>query len=352
MSGAAETAKTAKGKPGGKKGAPRAKAPEKKETEPKTGERQTKGAASGARGGKKSAPRTEETPGQAAPAAQAGAVETGQAAPGAASPEAPGGQTAASAPERPAYKGGGQTKKAGGRHLAGASESRNILGGKLPSAAAEEYKMLRTAVSFAAAVSGGGCKAIGVTSPLPSEGKSVTCVNLAITFALMDLRVLLLDCDMRRPVIARALNLQASPGVSNMLAGASAPGDILQRVERGGAGFDVIVSGDIPPNPSELLGSARAGDVFGELARGYDYIFADLPPTALVSDAAALSKTLSGFVMVVRAGQTRRDDVRRSAELLKLAGANIFGFVLNGAPRADGKRYYAYGYGRRGGEDG
>jgi capsular exopolysaccharide synthesis family protein len=239
-----------------------------------------------------------------------------------------------------------QTKKADrGRHLPGASDARYVLGDKTPFATTEEYKMLRTSVSFAAAVELGGCKLVGVTSPLPSDGKSITCMNLAIAFAMTHLRVLLLDCDLRRPVVARTLGLLPSPGISNVLAGITPVGEARQCAESGGASFDVIPSGDIPPNPSELLGSSRARSLFETLAESYDYIFVDLPPLTLVSDAAALSKTLSGLVMVVRAGQTKRDDIRRSVELLKLAGANLFGFVLNGATPAGSSGYYRYGYG-------
>jgi capsular exopolysaccharide synthesis family protein len=204
--------------------------------------------------------------------------------------------------------------------------------------------MLRVAVSFAVAVYGGNCKIIGVTSPLSTEGKSITCINLALAFAMANFRVLIVDCDLRRPNIANLLDITSSLGISNVLAGICEKNEALCEITHDGVRLDVISSGDIPPNPSELLGSKIAEKVFGSLAKKYDYIFVDLPPVLPVSDAVAVSRRLSGLVMMIRAGQTKRDDVRRSLERLNLAGANVLGFVLNGVQRSGSKRYYSGKY--------
>ncbi|MDR1158003.1 MAG: CpsD/CapB family tyrosine-protein kinase [Oscillospiraceae bacterium] len=225
-------------------------------------------------------------------------------------------------------------------------DRQHILGEKMPFALIEEYKMLRTAVTFAASTGGETCKLIGVTSPLHSEGKSITCLNLAIAFALTQVRVLLLDCDLRKPNIAPLLSISAAPGVSNVLANMCGVSKAVCKLRRHDARLDVVPSGDIPPNPSELLGSERAGAVLTALSQSYDYIFVDLPPALLVSDAMALSRHLSGLVAVIRAGQTKKDDVLLTLERFRLANANVLGFVLNGAPRASAKRYYASKYGQ------
>jgi capsular exopolysaccharide synthesis family protein len=225
-------------------------------------------------------------------------------------------------------------------------ERLHILSEKTPFSLTEEYKMLRTAVTFAASTGGETCKIVGVTSPLHSEGKSITCLNLAIAFALTQVRVLLLDCDLRKPNIAPLLSIPATPGVSNVLANMCGTGKAVCKLRREDIRLDVIPSGDIPPNPSELLGSERAGAALAMLSQSYDYLCVDLPPSLLVSDAMALSKHLSGLVVVVRAGQTKKDDVKLALERFRLANASVLGFVLNGAPRTSAKRYYKSRYGQ------
>ncbi|MDR0671561.1 MAG: CpsD/CapB family tyrosine-protein kinase, partial [Oscillospiraceae bacterium] len=145
-------------------------------------------------------------------------------------------------------------------------ERLRILNEKTPFALTEEYKMLRTSITFAASTGGDACKIIGVTSPLHSEGKSITCLNLAIAFALTQTRVLLLDCDLRKPNVAPLLSIPAAPGVSNVLANMCGLSKALCKLRRDDIRLDVIPSGDIPPNPSELLGSARAGTALATLS--------------------------------------------------------------------------------------
>lgn len=225
--------------------------------------------------------------------------------------------------------------------------SSRLIDKDTPFTTVEEYKMLRTAVTFAAAVDSGNCKVVGITSPMTSDGKSVTCMNLAVAFAMTNARVLLLDCDLRRPVIAQSFACAPSPGISNVIAGACPANAAIRKVTQNGAEFDIIPSGDIPPNPSELLGSEKAKKIFAELAESYDYIFVDLPPVLVVSDPIVLSKLLSGMIIVVRAGRTKRSDLKGSLDRLKIADANVIGFVLNGVPRSGLRKYYSdrYGYG-------
>jgi capsular exopolysaccharide synthesis family protein len=233
----------------------------------------------------------------------------------------------------------------------GISQNRkNLLSESTPFSTTEEYKMLRASVAFAASAGMENCKIVGITSALPEEGKTMTCLNLAISFALTRANVLVVDCDLRKPSVSEYLSVFSAPGLSNVLAGMSTLRNVIHEVEHAGEFFDVIPSGDIPPNPSELLGSERMGAVLDELAEKYDYVFLDFPPVLLVSDVLVLSKRLTGVAMVVRAGQTKKDDVRVSLERLKLAQAHVLGFVLNRVQRPGGRSYaprYEYGYGRQ-----
>jgi capsular exopolysaccharide synthesis family protein len=227
---------------------------------------------------------------------------------------------------------------------------KNLLSESTAFSTTEEYKMLRASIAFAASAGTERCKIVGITSALPEEGKTMTCLNLAISFALTRANVLVVDCDLRKPSVSEYLSVLSAPGLSNVLAGMSTLGNVIHEVERTGESFNVIPSGDIPPNPSELLGSERMGAVLDELAKTYDYVFLDFPPLLLVSDALVLSRRLTGVAMVVRAGQAKRDDVRAALERLKLAQAHVLGFVLNRVQRPGGRRLYApyeYGYGRQ-----
>ena len=211
----------------------------------------------------------------------------------------------------------------------------------------EEYKTLRTNIMFS--IPSDGCKIIGVSSAEPMEGKSINCLNLAITFAQINKRVLLIDCDLRLPKQASLLNLDAIPGISNVLVGMNTICEAVQKTSY--PDLDVILSGDIPPNPSELLGSENMGKILLELSQSYDYVLVDLPPINIVSDTAAISKYLSAVILVVRATVSKRDNVKKAINQLELAGINIIGIVLNGVISKMGisRKYGKYGhYGKYG----
>lgn len=206
----------------------------------------------------------------------------------------------------------------------------------------EAYKTLRTNTMFSLAETE-GCKVILVTSSLQSEGKSINTLNLAISFAEAENRVLLIDCDLRRPKLARLLRKSSPVGLSNLLLNPSLvekailPSDIN--------GLDVILAGDIPPNPSELLGSARMGSLLDKLKEHYDYILLDTPPVNMVTDAVVLGSKSDGVLFVVRTNQSERDSVMRAVEQLEYAKIKILGFVMSDA--AIGQSNYGYRkYGR------
>lgn len=190
----------------------------------------------------------------------------------------------------------------------------------------EAYKTLRTNVTFALAGED-GCKVIVVTSSLQQEGKSTTAVNLALSFAETDKRVLIIDCDMRRPKLGRLLNMKSPVGLSNLLLDPSLLDDGM--IKHYGA-IDVILAGAVPPNPSELLGSPQMEKLLNKMKREYDYIILDTPPINMVTDAVVLGPRSNGVLLVVRANQSERGAVGHAVNQLQYAQVKLLGFVLNG----------------------
>lgn len=220
-----------------------------------------------------------------------------------------------------------------------AEERRNLLSAKSDFFVREAYKTLRTNVSFALADSEEGGKVIVVTSSLQSEGKSITAVNLAISYAMTDRKVLIIDCDLRKPKLARLLRLSSSAGLSNLIVDPKLRVEAILSTDV--KGLDVILSGDIPPNPSELLGSPRMEKLIAELRMEYDFIILDSPPVNLVTDAVVLAPQSDGVLFLVRANHSERGAVIHAVEQLEYAKAKILGFVLNGVDME--KTHYGYG---------
>jgi capsular exopolysaccharide synthesis family protein len=205
----------------------------------------------------------------------------------------------------------------------------------------EAYRSLRTNVNFTFADTE-GCKVVMVTSSLQGEGKSITALNLSISLGQTDNKVLLIDCDLRRPRLARLMNTGASVGVSNLLMDLQQlDSAIISNEEHG---IDMIFAGDIPPNPAELLASQRMKKLLEILRKRYDYIIIDSPPVDLVVDAVALSAQCDGVLYVVRAGRSERGAVIDGMEQLEYAGAKVIGFVFNGVTSETTKGYGKYRY--------
>jgi capsular exopolysaccharide synthesis family protein len=242
--------------------------------------------------------------------------------------------------------GHGKKKRRKAGTLTKAQEQELILNDKSPFSLREAYNTLRTNIIFS--VASEGCKVIGLTSAIELEGKSTNCINLALSFAETKARVLLLDCDLRRPNVARLLNLVAGRGISNVIVGLSPLDKVIRHVAN--KNLDVITSGDIPPNPTELLGSQKMQDVMRELSTRYDYILVDTPPVNVVADASIISKFMTGIVFVVMQGASERDSVTDAIDQLTFADAKLLGFLLNCAlPKKRGrgkyyKKYKKYGY--------
>lgn len=205
----------------------------------------------------------------------------------------------------------------------------------------EAYRTLQTNLRFS--LPGEDTKVICLTSGNSSEGKSTTVLNLAISLAESGKSVLLIDGDMRRPSLSRLLIEKASPGLSNLLAGLCTVEQSIRRNIR--PRLDVIFSGEIPPNPLELLGSPRMAQLIEELKGRYDYILLDTPPVGIVSDACEVASHTHGVLFLVHQNETEKDTVLRGIRQLELANAKLLGFVLNGVTPEGGKRYkYKYKY--------
>ena len=205
----------------------------------------------------------------------------------------------------------------------------------------ESYKVLRSNIMFSLAKK--GCKVIAVTSSIASEGKSTTCFNTAITFAETGAKVLVIDCDMRRPNVAKLLNVKGDKGLSNILVGESTVDQVLIHSEYNG--LDVITAGNIPPNPTELLTSDNVSSTIDALKEKYDYIFLDTPPVTIVTDAILLSKVCDGFVVVVRQTRAEKRMLTDAVSKLRFVDAKIIGFVFNGVVVSkSGYGYYKKNY--------
>lgn len=203
----------------------------------------------------------------------------------------------------------------------------------------EAYKSLRTNLHFS--LCGKKCKKIGITSGASGEGKSITMLNLAISISQTGSKVLLIDADLRRPALARLLMEQATPGLSNVLAGLDTVENAVRKEIY--PNLDLLFSGDVPPNPSELLGSERMSDLIKGMSEQYDYILVDTPPVNVVSDACVMTDLLDGVLLLVRQNRTKKDEVKRAVARLQLTGAKLLGFVLNGVSEK-GKSYNYYYY--------
>lgn len=201
----------------------------------------------------------------------------------------------------------------------------------------EAYRTLRTNIRFA--LRGEGCKSFCITSSAQGEGKSITVVNLAISFAEAGHKVLLIDADLRRPAIARLLVEKATPGLSNLLAGHATEEEAVRPSVY--TNLDVLMSGDIPPNPAELLGSERMAQLVEKMSGKYDYILIDTPPVNIVSDTCVIANMLDGVLLLARQERSRKDNIKRAVNSLKLTGAKLLGCVFNGVPR-ESKGYYNY----------
>lgn len=209
--------------------------------------------------------------------------------------------------------------------------------------AMEQYKLLRTNLDFTLPADG-KCPIIGVTSSMRGEGKSTTAVNLSYVIAEKGSRVLLIDGDLRLPSIAKKMQIDSTPGMTDCLMGREPN---LERFRSKVLdNWYIMPFGEIPPNPSELLGSDRMHNLLETLRERFDYIVVDLPPVNMVSDALSIAACLSGMLVVVREEYTQKRELDACLRQLKLANVRVLGLVMNGARSGKGGygKYRKYGY--------
>ena len=221
-----------------------------------------------------------------------------------------------------------------------------LVGGGISFAASEAYKLLRTKLQFSF-VDDNDCHIIGVSSAMAGEGKSLSSVNLAYSLAQLDKRVLLIDCDMRRPSLSAKLPIKKLPGLSNYLTRQVGMDEIIQTYGNGDEeyAFNVIAAGRNPPNPIELLNSGRMRKALDQLRGAYDYIILDLPPVGEVSDALVVSKLVDGILLVVRQNYCNRNLLSAAVKQFTFVETRILGVVMNCATEeggAYGKYYRGY----------
>jgi succinoglycan biosynthesis transport protein ExoP len=206
---------------------------------------------------------------------------------------------------------------------------------------AETFRQLRTNLQFIDVAN--HPRSIVFTSSVPGEGKSSITANLAITLAAAGSRTVLVEADLRQPKVAEYLGLEGAVGLTSVLVGLAGLDDVLQPWGSNG-GLDVLACGMIPPNPSELLGSAAMVALVRQLESRYEHVIIDSPPLLPVTDAAVLSKLTGGAVMVVGAGRVNRDQVEKALESLGTVGAQVLGVVMNRLPTKGPDAYPQYGY--------
>ncbi|MEW6129401.1 MAG: polysaccharide biosynthesis tyrosine autokinase [Acidobacteriota bacterium] len=210
------------------------------------------------------------------------------------------------------------------------------------STGAEAYRALRTSVMLSSA--GGPPKRVLVTSGQPGEGKTTTTINTAVSLSQLGASVVIVDCDLRKPSTHKVFGLDHSRGVSTYLSRDVELDSVIQKLPI--ANLSLIPCGPIPPNPAELISSDRMKEMLKQLSERYDHILIDSPPLMHVTDPVILSTLVDGVILVVHAGKSTRDLVRRSRQELSSVGAKIFGVVLNNVDFRSGSYddYYYYRY--------
>ncbi len=202
--------------------------------------------------------------------------------------------------------------------------------------ASEAYRTLRTSLLYS--LVDNPPRVIMLSSPGPREGKSTTCSNLAVALAQAGKNTILLDCDLRRPVIQEVFQLRNIRGIVDVLANERPIEKVWHEAMEN---LKVVTTGAVPPNPAELLGSERFSDIIRALRERFDYVLIDAPPVQSVSDPAIIASQSDGVLLVLDAQNTRKRSVRRSVQTLEAVGGSVIGTVLNNVKASD-VEYYGY----------
>ena len=205
----------------------------------------------------------------------------------------------------------------------------------------ESYKAARTSIAYS--ILKKGCKKVAFTSSTKSEGKTVTSINVASALAQqVDTKVLVVECDLRRPRVNTALKIEPTPGLTNYLNDECSLEDIIKDTKIDN--LKAIAYGAIPPNPSELLASEAMADLIKTAEKEYDYIIFDTPPVGIVIDAVPILKAADGVVIVARNNSTTYPELAKTVETVERTDAKIIGVILNRVKPQEtrkGKGYYS-----------
>ena len=201
----------------------------------------------------------------------------------------------------------------------------------------EAYNSIRTNLLFTQ--QGEKCPVFVVTSPTANNGKTINSINLAVSFAQMGKKTLLIDSDMRNPTMHRMFSIPAKNGLSEILAGLT---DNISVSKTGIENLSVLTAGKIPPNPAELLSSSRMDKLLEFVKAHYDCVFIDTPPINIVTDSTLFAqKDITGYILIIKTDTTNIHDVKATVANLEHIEANILGFILNDV-YSDKKKYYSY----------
>lgn len=219
---------------------------------------------------------------------------------------------------------------------------KRLLNADSPFAIKEAYVKLRTSLMFCMTQDGSRpCKVFEITSSNPSEGKSMTAANIAISFAMLGKKTLLIDADMRKPTQKSLWNAKIDSGLCDFLARIGP----LEYLDVEGLPLRIICTGTIPPNPSELLASGRMKVFVSEFAKRYDYVIIDTPPINTVADAQIISTFVDGVVLVVKSAVSKTEELKNAVDAVTRAGGNLCGLVLNDM-NLKSVKYSKYKYGK------
>ena len=200
----------------------------------------------------------------------------------------------------------------------------------------EAYNSIRTNLLFIQ--QGEKCPVFVITSPTANNGKTINTINLAVSFAQMGKKTLLIDSDMRNPTMHRMFSIPVKNGLSEILAGLT---DNISVSKTGIENLSVLTAGKIPPNPAELLSSSRMDKLLDFVKEHYDCVFIDTPPTNIVTDSTLFAQKVTGYVLIIKTDTTNINDVKTTVSNLEQIDANILGFILNDVD-SDKKKYYSY----------
>lgn len=216
------------------------------------------------------------------------------------------------------------------------TDSTKLLTASSTFAVKEAYNSIRTNLLFTQ--QGEKCPIFVVTSPTANNGKTINSANLAINFAQMGKKTLVIDADMRNPSLHKLFSLSSRNGLSEILAGLT---DNITVTKTDIENLSVLTSGKIPPNPTELLSSPRMDKLLDFVKEHYDCVFIDTPPINIVTDATVFAQKATGYILIVKTDTTNVPELKTAVSTLQGINANILGFILNDA-NSEKKKYYSY----------